>query len=517
MRGRPVSRRGVLIGGGLAGLSGLAVSGCSAPHQTGRLVRSGVVLPEPFTVPLPLPVRAPVRRIGGEDVVDVEQRRVSLEVLPGHRTEMLTYGGAFPGLLVESRSGTPLRVRHTNRLGTPTVTHLHGGHTPADSDGYPTDVVVDGETRDYMYPMTQRAATLWYHDHTMDRTGLQVYSGLLGVHLVRDDEEDSLGLPTGDRELPLVVCDRSFDAEGQLAYPVTDKDVHAASDHGPGHGSGEGTPWPAAVEDRYVPGVLGDVMLVNGAPWPEAEVEAARYRLRLLNGCSARLLDLALDPPPPDGEGGVFAQVGSDGGLLEHVVTHDRLPMAQAERFDVVVDFSRWPVGTRVTLVNHAGSGRTAQVLRFVVARRATDDSTPVDRLGRLSEVEPLLAPDQPTRVWRFTRGDVHDRAGWVVNGRSFDPERMDAVVPLDRVERWRFVADMHHPVHAHLDPFQVLSRAGRGPSATDVGWKDTVSLRPGEHVDVAVRFTRYAGRYVLHCHNLEHEDWMMMAAYETV
>jgi FtsP/CotA-like multicopper oxidase with cupredoxin domain len=104
-----------------------------------------------------------------------------------------------------------------------------------------------------------------------------------------------------------------------------------------------------------------------------------------------------------------------------------------------------------------------------------------------------------------------------VVNGQYFDPGRMDATVPLNRVERWRFVADMHHPVHLHLDPFQVLTRAGRAPLSSDSGWKDTVSLRPGEHVDVAVRFTRYAGRYVLHCHNLEHEDWMMMAAYETV
>ncbi|MGF9760028.1 multicopper oxidase domain-containing protein [Microvirga sp. 0TCS3.31] len=514
MTGRRLSRRGVLIGGGLAGLSGLAVSGCSAPDQTGRLLRSAIALPEPFTVPLPLPVRADVRRIDGEDVVDVEQQRASLEIVPGYRTDLLTYGGAFPGLLVESRSGTPMRVRHTNRLGTPTVTHLHGGHTPADSDGYPTDLVADGETRDYAYPMTQRAATLWYHDHTMDRTGLQVYSGLLGVHLVRDDEEDALGLPAGDRELPLVVCDRSFDGDGQLAYPLAEDDDHATAgghDHGPGHGGG------AIVDDRHVAGVLGDVVLVNGAPWPEVEVDATRYRLRLLNGCSARLLDLALDPPPSGGEGGVFAQVGSDGGLLERVVTHDRLPMAQAERFDVVVDFSRWPVGSRVTLVNLAGSGATGRVMRFVVARRAGDDSTPVASLGRLSDVEPLAAPEQPTRIWRFTRGAVHGRAGWVVNGRYFDPARMDAVVPLGRVERWRFVADMHHPVHAHLDPFQVLSRAGRSPLDTDAGWKDTVSLRPGEHVDVAVRFTRYAGRYVLHCHNLEHEDWMMMAAYETV
>ncbi len=502
-----VPRRALLVAGA-AGAAGVVLASCSA-ERTARLVESALPLPEPFSVPLPLPRRAVARRIGGEDVVDVEQSRTALELVPGYRTELMTYGGVFPGLLLESRRGTPLRVRHTNRLGVPTVAHLHGGHTPSTSDGYPTDVVRDGETREHVYPMDQRAAMLWYHDHTMDRTGQQVNAGLLGLHVVRDDVEDALDLPSGDRELPLVVVDRSFDADGALLYPT----MGGAGAHA-GHG---GSDREVMVADAFVEGVLGDVLLVNGAPWPEAEVEAARYRLRLLNGCSARRLELVLDPPPSGGDGPVFAQIGSDGGLLAAVAGHDVLPVAQAERFDVVVDFARWPVGTRVTLRNRAGSGRTSEVMRFVVARAAADGSAPPERLGTLSEMEVLPAPERVTRTWRFTRGDVHGRPGWEVNGRVFDPDRMDARVPLERVERWRFVSDLHHPVHVHLDPFQVLGRAGRPPLPTDVGWKDTVGLRPGEHVDVAVRFSRHTGRYVLHCHNLEHEDRMMMAAFETV
>lgn len=423
------------------------------------------------------------------------------------RTRALTYDGTFPGPLVVSRSGRPLTISHVNETSAPTVVHLHGGHTPSASDGYPTDLIEPGAAREYTYPMTQRASTLWYHDHTMDRTGEQVYRGLAGMHVIHDDEDDALPLPRGPRDLPLLIVDRAFDAEGQFAYPTEPPRTRHGSGNEQGHG---------VIDDESVEGVLGDVVLVNGAPWPVDEVSATRHRLRILNACNARRLELALDPPPAGGD--AFCQIGSDGGLLERSRPHDVLPVAAAERFDVVVDFSRWPVGSQVDLVNRAGSGPTARVMRFVVTRKESDDTAPTDRLpDRLSAIEPLAVEGPATRLWRFTRGEVHGHDGWTINGRVFDPERMDAVVPLDTVERWRFVADMHHPVHVHLDPVQVLGRGGGSPGPADHGWKDTVSLAPGEVVDVAVRFTAHRGRYVLHCHNLEHEDFMMMAAFETV
>ncbi len=470
-----ISRRDLLRGAAAVGAAGLV--GCGR-GMTGQTVRSARPLPRRFAVPLPIPTALePVRSDATTDYFAMDQRAAMVELIPGVRTEVFGYNGTFPGPMLRTRSGRRVVVRHRNALASPTVVHLHGGHTPAASDGYPTDLVQPGASRDYVYPMRQRAATLWYHDHAMDMTSSQVYKGLLGLHVVTDDEDDALPLPRGDRDVPLVITDRSFDEDGSFRYP-------GHHHHG--------------VADSHVEGVLGDVMLVNGAPWPVLEVDAVRYRLRVLNACSARRLALALDP------GGPLVQIGSDGGLLARPVTHQRLVAAPGERFDLVVDFSRYEVGARVSF---------GDVLRFVVARRGRDDTRVPDRL---SEVAPLRTAKARVRHWRLTRGDVHGRKGWVINGKPFDPDRIDAIVPLGEVEVWRFHSDLHHPVHVHLNPFQVVGRGGHEPGDYDAGWKDTVDVRPAEHVDIAVRFTDHAGRYLVHCHNLEHEDLMMMSAFQT-
>ena len=163
---------------------------------------------------------------------------------------------------------------------------------------------------------------------------------------------------------------------------------------------------------------------------------------------------------------------------------------------------------------NSLGTGTTRDVMRFRVTSHGTDDSRiPL----QLSRIEPLR-PDQAvrTRTWRFRRAPTGEHPGWLVDDRAFDPDRIDADVRLGEVEIWRFTSDLHHPVHLHLDPFQVLTRRGSGPGPYDGGWKDTVDISPSESVDVAVRFTDYPGRYLLHCHNLEHEDMAMMAAFRT-
>nr|WP_308282530.1 multicopper oxidase domain-containing protein [Pseudonocardia nigra] len=237
----PVSRRAFL--GLLDGAAaGAALAGCSlggAAGQTGEQLVSRVPLPEAFRVPLPVPPVA--RPVGtdptGAELYQVTQRVAQAEILPGMRTPILGYDGIFPGPTIETRRGRPVVVRHRNELPVPTVVHLHGGHTPAEHDGWPLDLVLPvGDTRnwsghhgmlgdvsagehDYRYPMEQRAATLWYHDHRMDFTGPAVYRGLAGFHLVRDDVEDALPLPRGERELPLMICDRSFAEDGSFAYP----------------------------------------------------------------------------------------------------------------------------------------------------------------------------------------------------------------------------------------------------------------------------------------------------------
>jgi spore coat protein A len=351
-----MNRRRVLSltgGVGAAAVIGATVPWLASPAETGRLLRSDLPLPAPFRVPLRIPRLLEPRRDGDTDRYEITQRRATVELLPGVLTEIWGYEGEFPGPTIVSRSGRRTVVRHRNLLPVPTVVHLHGGHTPASSDGYPTDLLIpesglspDGHAsshhdpranirvgnREYEYPVLQRAATLWYHDHRMDFTGPAVWRGLLGLHLVRDDEEEALPLPAGDREIPLVVTDRAFAADGSLRYPSLDPSLLHR----------HGVPRP------YRQGVVGDVILVNGTPWPTLEVDAVRYRFRVLNASNTRRYRIALDPPPPDGSG--LVQIGSDGGLLERPISHDRIEIAPAERFDIVVDFSSYPVsrcGTR--------------------------------------------------------------------------------------------------------------------------------------------------------------------------
>ncbi|MDN5929820.1 MAG: multicopper oxidase domain-containing protein [Pseudonocardia sp.] len=487
----------------------VALAGCGvATGSTGQQLASAVPLPEAYRVPLPVP---PVARPVAPDRYLITQRVAEQEILPGIRTPVLGYDGIFPGPTFETRSGREVVVRHRNELPVPTVTHLHGGHTAPEHDGWPLDLVLPvGDTmdwtghhgmvgdfsageREYRYPMNQRAATLWYHDHRMDFTGPAVYRGLAGFHLVADEAEDALPLPGGERELPLMICDRSFAADGSFAYPGLDQTMRSV----------------AGVEDAWTEGVLGDVVLVNGAPWPLHEVDGARYRLRVLNASNARRYRLAL------GGGVPLTQIGSDGGLLAAPVVHDAVVLAPGERVDLVVDFSLVPLGTEGRMTNTCGEGRTRDGMAFRGVRAAHDDSAVP---SVLSAVEPLVVPaGAAVRRFEFTRGAVGDHSGWTINGAAFDPHVAQYESPLGEVEVWRFVTDVHHPVHVHLDPFQVLRRGGHGPGPYDGGWKDTVDVRPGEIVDVAVRFTDFRGRYVMHCHNLEHEDMAMMATVRTV
>jgi spore coat protein A, manganese oxidase len=535
---RGMTRRRTLgIGGalGLMAAGGLSASAALArrPSFTGAELVSALPLPPPFQVPLPIPaVLKPVSTSHGTDHYQITQREAEAEILPGITTPLWTYEGTFPGPTIESRRGRSVTMTHRNELPVPTVVHLHGGRTPAASDGYPTDLVLpegwpgatrrpahgaghgSGEgaphvmddpravvtklTRDYTFPLEQRSALLWYHDHRMDFTAPAIWRGLAGLQIVRDDAEDALGLPSGPRELPLMIADRAFAADGGLAYPALDPTLRER----PG------------VHERYLAGVLGDVILVNGAPWPVHEADAARYRLRVLNASNARHYEL--EAVTDDGRRLDLVQVGADQGLLAAPVRHRLLPIAPAERYDLIVDFSGLPIGSRVRLLNRLGTGRTREVMAFRIARRARDDS----RIPRtLSTDLPSWRRSDAVRVrdLSFRTGRVHGGHGWLIGGLPFDPARSDVITALGDVEVWRLIADVHHPVHLHLVGFRVLSRSGRPPLPHDAGLKDTVSLRPGESVEIITRFDGYRGRYLFHCHNAEHEDMAMMANLEIV
>ncbi|HWD63327.1 MAG TPA: multicopper oxidase domain-containing protein [Humibacter sp.] len=540
-----MSRRQLLgIGGSLglmtaAGFSTAAVLG-TRPASTSAQLISRVPLPSPYTVPLPIPaVLKPVNTAGGVDRYELTQREVRTQILPGVSSRLWTYDGTFPGPTIEARRGRPVTIEHSNELPVPTVVHLHGGHTPASSDGYPTDLVLPrgwsdvgssdedassgmhdmsdmhGMTgmdamsgmhdpravvtrlhREYTYPSQQRPTQLWYHDHRMDFTAPAIWRGLAGMHIIRDDNEQNLGLPAGDRELALMITDRAFAADGDLAYPALDPTL-------------KGRP---GVEERYVGGVFGDVILVNGAPWPVHEVDAARYRLRILNASNARQYNL--EAITDDGRKLNLVQIGADQGLLATPVTLSAVPIAPAERYDVVIDFTGIPIGSRVRLVNTLGSGHTRDVMAFRVARAATDDS----------RIPHTLATDLPmwqrsdasaVRDFAFRAGRMGSGQGWLIDGKPFDPDRPDVTTALGDVEVWRLIADADHPVHLHLVGFRILTRNGHEPLPHDTGLKDTVSLRPGEAVEIITRFEGWSGRYLFHCHNAEHEDMGMMANLE--
>ncbi|MGW1008111.1 multicopper oxidase family protein [Streptomyces sp. NPDC002520] len=540
MREPTMNRRRMLgVGGALGVMAATGVLTAATlsrrPPVTGAELRSEVPLPPAFQVPLPLPsVLKPVGTAGGVDRYAITQREATLEILPGVRTPMWTYDGTFPGPTIEARRGRSVTVTHHNELPVPTVVHLHGGRTAPSSDGYPTDLVLPdgwpdavhtmhgtsgmhGMTgmsgvqgmhdpravvtrlrRDYTFPMDQRPTLLWYHDHRMDFTAPAIWRGLAGLHIVRDDAEDSLGLPAGRCELPLVIADRAFDGDGNLHYPALDPTLRGR----PG------------VREAYLAGVLGDVILVNGAPWPVHEADAARYRLRLLNASNARHYEL--EAVTDDGRRLDLIQVGADQGLLAAPVTHRSLPIAPAERYDLVLDLTGVPVGSLVRIVNRLGTGRTRDVMAFRVVRTAPDDS----RIPRvLSDDLPAWRRSDAVRVrdFSFRAGRMRGGHGWLIGGQPFDPARSDVTVRLGDVEVWRLIADVHHPVHLHLVGFRVLSRSGRRPLSHDAGLKDTISLRPGESAEIITRFDGYRGRYLFHCHNAEHEDMGMMANLEIV
>ena len=495
-----------------AGVGVPLLSGVRGSASTGELLPSRRPLPRPFTMPFRVPpVLAPTRRDASGDHYEIVQRPATVEILPGVPTRIWGYDGLFPGPTIRSTSGRPTIVTHRNELPVPVVVHLHGGHTPAEHDGFPTDLLhpagrpaaaghqhhesaASHGSREYVYPMRQPAATLWYHDHRMDFTGPSVWRGLAGFHLVTDPDEQRLGLPAGDRDLPIMIADRSFDADGSLRYPSLDPTLlHSAG-----------------VREPYGSGVLGDVVLVNGVPWPVADVAAVRHRLRLLNASNARRYRLALDPPPPGGP--ALIQVGADGGLLDRPVAHDAIELAPAERFDVVVDFGRYRPGEQVTLRNEFGEDATAAVMRFRITHAAGDPSRIPDQLTAApATVRPVV-----TRDLRFRHDTVHGMPGWTINGEPFDPDRPIASPRLGTSEIWRLHSDFHHPVHLHLATFRVLGRGIGGPGPYDHGPKDTIDLRPAEQASILVTFTGYTGRYVLHCHNLEHEDMAMMGTFTT-
>jgi spore coat protein A, manganese oxidase len=534
----PLTRRAFLQRGGILTAT-LVVPQASRQQQPAPRFRTNLNAGSlaHFVDPLPIPeVAQPVdHRLGPADpVLKLPYYRVAMRQIESkvHRdlkpTRLWAYGSSSPGPTFETRSGQGILVEWANELPTKhflpidhrihgaeadkpevrAVVHLHGGKAPADSDGYPDNWYVPGKSALYYYPNRQDAAMLWYHDHALGINRLNVFAGLLGVFLLRDDFEDSLNLPRGKYEIPLVFYDRIFDMEHQLNYPVS------------------GDP-----KSPWTPEVFGDALLVNGKLFPYLEVEPRMYRFRALNGANGRFFHLSLSNGQP------FHQIGTDQGLLSAPVELKRVTLAPGERADLIVDFST-SAGEQIVIKNDGFDVMQLRVARNLPDQKSAANSTSVlpAALRPVSKIPESAAVK--TRMLSLVEVDdlVQRPVTMLLNNAHWSMPVTENPV-IDSVEIWNLIntTDDSHPIHLHLVRFQILDRRSFDvaaywatgklnyfgpaipPEPGEAGWKDTVRADPAMVTRIIVRFEGYTGRYVWHCHILEHEDNEMMRPYDVI
>ncbi|MGB6728681.1 MAG: multicopper oxidase [Terracidiphilus sp.] len=463
------------------------------------------------------------------------------------------YEAQCPGPTIEAVRGKPVEVHWHNNLPSQhifqidpnlhgamppapavrTVPHLHGARTSSESDGLPEKWFVPGAAAHYYYANDQPAATLWYHDHAAGITRLNNYAGLSGFYLLRDEVERKMSLPAGDYEIPLLIRDRTLSQSGQLVYAPTFDD---------------GKPLPFGVWGSEF---FGQLPVVNGSIYPYLDVEPRPYRLRILNAANSRFFNLYFNlAKRPTGIPGLvtFHQIGTDGGFLSSPVALDKVLLGPAERADLIIDFSKFE-GKTVTLSNDAAApypgwefatthhAQLYELMQFRVVLPLTRKSKSVNMTPSLS-FSPLNAAESVV-TRDFILSEQMDTQGhsirMLINGKRYD-EPVTETVTLGSIEQWRFInaTDDSHPMHLHLVQFQILHRQGfdigafrngklelvgnpRPPEANEAGRKDTAVVNPRDVLTILVRFEGYTGRYVFHCHMLEHEDNDMMRPYEVI
>jgi spore coat protein A len=493
-----------------------------------------------FVDPLPIPqVLKPVglRPSPADPATQVPYYRVAMRQFEAkvHRdvppTTFWGYGASCPGPTIETRSGQPLLVEWANELPARhlfpidhtlhgaekdkpevrTVVHLHGGRVGSESDGYPESWIVPLQTAKYFYPNKQEATALFYHDHAMGITRLNAVAGLMGSYVIRDEFEDSLQLPSGTYEVPLVLFDRSFRKDGQIFYPVSTKPE---------------APW---VSEYY-----GSAILANGKIFPYLEVEPRKYRFRLLNASNGSFYRLSIGTAATVTSPAVeFVQIGTEQGFLAGPEKMTVLILGPGERADVIVDFSE-SAGKELFLRTNL-----AMIMQFRVSARKVTDSASVSVPVKLRPIR-RMTENEATVMRELTIADYQDRLGrssvMLLNGAHWSMPVTEKPL-LNSTEIWSFVnlTDDSHPIHLHLVRFQILDRTPfdlatyqltkkivyTGPpvklEANEMGWRDTVRVDPMTVTRIIVKFEGFAGRYVWHCHMLEHEDNEMMRPYSII
>lgn len=429
----------------------------------------------------------------GEKVFDLRLQTGTSELLPGTTTETWGINGPQLGPTLRLARGDRVRMNVRNELPEPTTVHWHGMHLPAAADGGPHQPIAPRGAWSPGWTVDQPAATLWYHPHPHPDSDEQIYRGVAGMIVVEDDDADRLALPKtyGVDDVPVILQDKNFHDDGRLDFS-------------------KGLISPT--------GILGQDILVNGTYAPYFGVGTELTRLRLLNASNARVYEIGL------GDGRPFELIATDDGLLEGPVRLDRLPLSPGERAEIVVGLEP---GERVVLRSYAPDLGT----NFWDGRFAGgDDSFDLLELRAAATLEaspPLperLAPAEPPEI---APGAVADRSFELggqgsIDGREFDPNRIDAEAPAGGTELWevRNASGTPHNFHVHGVRFRVVDYAGEPPPPYLAGWKDTVYVPPDESVRFLVELGDYADPdvpYMFHCHVLQHQDRGMMGQFVVV
>lgn len=489
-------------------------------------------------------------------------RTDSTQILPGKPTDTWSYYAeviqgeanrvdnlvqSYLGPILYLRKGEKVRIHFQNELPEETTVHWHGMLVPSAMDGHPGNAVKSGESYIYEFEVKNRAGTYWFHPHPHGTTGKQVINGLAGLIIVSDEKEAALALPTGEFDLPLVIQDRTLNTLNQFVYNAE-----------PMTGMGSMASMNMDMNMETIMGFLGKEILVNGQPQLTLPVASRVYRLRLLNGSNARIYKLAWNNNMP------LTVIATDGGLLEKPIQRDYVTLAPAERIELWVDLSQYKIGDTLTLrsleysgvetsmmvdaPNTLSNGAAFDILTVHIEREEQETRTLPTQLAPLRGNQPADAINfNSPRPFELTMSNMQ----WLINGKQFEMEAVDESekVALNTLEVWEFINQqgiasgnmesmghgtmggqgmmndfMAHPMHIHGVQFQVIERQVDPAYLTgwqtlkdgyvDEGWKDTVLVMPGERVKILLRFTEYAGRYLMHCHNLEHETSGMMRNY---
>ena len=462
-------------GGGMLS-SCMSMEGAIAPNVNDGEFMNALRIPETIT-----------------NMTSLVSQNVKDNLLNSQKATMQGYGNAALGPTIRVMKGANINIAFQNKLSEHTNVHWHGLLVPASMDGHPEKMVMPNEAFNFQFGINQQAGASWYHPHVHKLTAKQVMQGLAGLFIVESPEEKALGLPSGNFEIPLIIQDKRFNADGTIQYN------------------------PDMAEKMS--GYMGDTVLVNATNRPFLDVSTRFYRFRVLNASSARIYNLMMS------NGAAFHVIGSDGGILPQSERVTSLMLSPGERLDILVDFSTAKVTDQVYLMSEKfttmGVGQGVQafkIMRFNVKKQETDTfKVPASLINVPKTTSPTKA-----RYFELKMVMKHGKNSsgmHQINGNVYDGNRIDESVALGAVETWEFdnsTGDEPHPMHIHGVQFQVVSRSG-GRNVIfphEKGWKDTVLVAPGEKVRVISKFEKL-GKFVFHCHNLEHGDDGMMLNFE--